>query len=107
MSEPTRPVLNLEQKTISVQFQPSDAFLSACTALEDDERFMTIVEELSERVPQLAIAACHINDEKFSHWVAGRVQELKDIAIIFRETRRVMEARRVGMEKAAKAKQAM
>jgi hypothetical protein len=102
-----RPILNLEQKTISVQFQPSDAFLEACAALEDDSRFQIIVEEISERVPQLAIAACHINDDKFAHWVAGRVQEIKDIAIIFRETRKVMESRRTGQERATKAMKAM
>lgn len=102
-----RPILNLEQKTISVQFQPSDAFLAACAALQENADFQTITEEISERVPQLAVAACHINDDKFSHWVAGRVQEIKDIAIIFRETRKVMELRRSGQERAGKAMKAM
>lgn len=102
-----RPILNLESKTISVQFQPSDEFLNACVALEGNEHFATIANELTERVPQLAIAACHINDDRFSNWVAGRVQELKDIAIIFRETRKFREMRQQAMEKAAAARRAM
>jgi len=91
---PMQTPLQIPERMIRVTIGPSDAFLSAAISLEDNEDFQTILKDLNTRVHELAINACEINDEKFSHWVAGRVQELRDLVVVLREARNVLNDRR-------------